>query len=59
LRALENLDQRVMASVKSEGLEKVMLEFKAIEAEIDAIAYRVYGVEAHRAEIEAALRVVL
>lgn len=36
-----------------------MLEFKAVEAEIDAIAYRVYGVEAHRAEIEAALRVVL
>ncbi|MBS3934512.1 MAG: N-6 DNA methylase [Truepera sp.] len=59
LRVLENLDKRVMASVKSEGLEKVMLEFKAVEAEIDAIAYCVYGVEAHRAEIEAALRVVL
>ena len=59
LRVLENLEKRVMESVASKALAEVMLEFKATEAEIDTIAYRVYNVEEYRADIEAALRVVL
>ncbi len=59
LRILETLEKRVMDSVESDALETVMLEAEAVEAEIDTIAYRVYGVEDDRAEIEAALRMVL
>jgi hypothetical protein len=59
LRILENLEKRVMNEVEHETLEGVMLEAKATEAEIDEIAYRLYGVSEHRAEIEEALRVVL
>ena len=59
LRIIENLEKRVMASVESGTLEAVMLEAKATEAEIDEIAYRVYGVEEQRAAIEEALRMVL
>lgn len=59
LRILETLEKRVMASVESGTLEEVMLEAEAVKAEIDEIAYRVYGVEAHKAEIEEALRMVL
>jgi len=59
LRVLENLEKRVMESAAGETLEQVMLAFKATEAEIDGIAYRVYGVEAHREEIEGALKLVL
>ena len=59
LRILETLDKRVMESVESEALEQVMLAFKAAEADIDAATYRIYGVEEHRADIEAALKVVL
>lgn len=59
LRILENLEKRVMDSVESNALEMVMLEAEAVEADIDAIAYRVYGVEDDRAEIEAALKMVL
>lgn len=59
LRVLENLDKRVMDKSENQGLDEVMLEFVAVESEINEIAYRVYGVEEHREEIEAALKVVL
>lgn len=59
LRILETLEARVQAEVTSEPLEKVMLELGATEREIDAIAFRVYDVEAHRSDIEEALKVVL
>ena len=36
-----------------------LLASARVEKDIDAIAYRVYDVEAHRSEIEAALKVIL
>lgn len=59
LRILDNLDKRVMDSATGEPLSQVMLASGRVEMEIDNIAYRGYGVEAHRDEIEAALKVVL
>ncbi len=48
-----------MHAATGELLNQVMLASGRVEVEIDAIAHRVYGVEAHRDEIEAALKVVL
>lgn len=59
LRILDNLERRVGSEVEGDTLEKVMLGFAATEAAIDDIAFRVYGVEEHRNEIEEALKVVL
>ena len=59
LRILNNLDKRVMSAATGEPLTQVMLASNRVEAEVDAVAYRVYGVEAHSEEIEAALKVVL
>jgi len=59
LRILDTLDKRVMDSATGEPLGQVMLASGRVETEIDDIAYRIYGVEAHQGEIEAALKVVL
>lgn len=59
LRILDNLERRVGSEVAGDPLEKVMLGFAATEAAIDDVAFRVYGVEEHRSEIEEALKVVL
>ena len=59
LRILDNLDKRVMEAAAGEPLNRVLLASVRVEKDIDALAYRVYGVEAHRDEIEAALKVVL
>jgi len=58
LRILDNLDKRVVTYTGA-PLNRVMLASGRVEVEIDGVAYRVYGVEAHRDEIEAALKVVL
>ncbi|MDQ3460088.1 MAG: N-6 DNA methylase [Deinococcota bacterium] len=59
LRIVENLEARVMSEAPGETLAAVMLEAKAAEVAIDELAYRVYGVLEHRADIEEALKTVL
>ncbi|MEZ4606615.1 MAG: hypothetical protein R2865_07415 [Deinococcales bacterium] len=58
LRILENLEKRIMEG-RTQNLEDVMLAFAATEAEIDDMAYQLYGVADHRQEIEAELKIVL
>jgi hypothetical protein len=48
-----------MREAPGETLAAVMLEAKAAEVAIDELAYRVYGVLEHRADIEEALKTVL
>lgn len=59
LKLIEDVEQRVAAEADRSDLETILLRQKAVEDEIDDIAYRLYGVEAYRDVIEDALKVVL
>jgi len=59
LRVLEVIEQRVQQDVGRSDLENILLRQTEIKAQIDRIAYRLYGVEDYQEVIEQALKVVL
>jgi hypothetical protein len=59
LRVLEVIEQRVQQEVGRSDLENILLRQTEIKAQIDRIAYRLYGVEDYQEVIEQALKVIL
>ncbi len=59
LRVLEVIEQRVQQEVGRSDLESVLLRQTEIQAQIDQIAYRLYGVTEYQEVIEQALKVIL
>lgn len=59
LRVLEVIEQRVQQEAGRSDLENILLRQAEIQANIDQIAYKLYGVSEYQEVIEQALKVVL
>ncbi|MGB3207222.1 MAG: N-6 DNA methylase [Crinalium sp.] len=59
LRVLEVIEQRVQQETGRSDLENILLRQAEIQAEIDRIAYRLYGVVEYQEVIEQSLKIVL